>query len=178
MRAADASQVMQMLAMARGVEVTDQAIFLDEAAQPSLGEAGEADDVSSPTSRRSSDANSAGLSPRHVHRGSMSSSIARRRSTNASFSSWGNFSVGGGGGSMMSDVGETLAREAKMASLPSLVQRKDVCRFPPSFVAEQLLRTMCRSSYFAISRGMLRTASARKHSAAVQRLVRFFEVLS
>jgi len=137
-----------MLALVTDVEVSDAAVYQDEATLPSLRDA-DLDDVSSPTSRKSSDA-STGYSPRHKHRSSLSS---RRRSTNQSFSSWGNFSVGG---SVMSDVGESMAREAKIASLPPLGQRKDVCRFPAGFVAEQLTQTMCKCAYNLITRSQLR----------------------
>jgi len=81
---------MQMLALVTVGEIPDALVLMDEQIHPSLRESEIFDDIPSPTSRKSSDANSSGFSPRHVHRSSLSS---RRRSTNLSFGSWGNFSV-------------------------------------------------------------------------------------
>jgi len=68
--------------------------------------------------------------------------------------------------------------EADSLMLPDRSLRGDIKRYDPRLVAEQLLITMCRSGYFQITPQALRTVEARKRDEAVQRMVRFFEVLS
>jgi len=71
--------------------------------------------------------------------------------------------------------------EDELLSLPNLPDaqyRNEIKRYDPKLVAEQLMTTMCRCGYFQVNASALRTLEGRKKDEAVQRLVRFFEVLS
>ena len=63
-------------------------------------------------------------------------------------------------------------------TLPERHNLHDIRKYEPRLLAEQLLTTMCRCCYFEITVHSLRTLKARKVNEYVQKLVRFFEVLS